>query len=102
MVVVTVYMQAGHLALPFWSAYNVSKAGLDMLSECLRYELAAQGIPVVLVKPGPVLTPIWHKSREKSEMVLEGMPPEVQQLYGPTLDKVGVCWGRGAWGSQPH
>jgi short-subunit dehydrogenase len=82
--------QAGHLALPCWSAYNVSKAGLDILSECLRYELAAQGIPVVLVKPGPVKTPIWGKARSKSEAVVEGMPAEAQELYGATLSKVGV------------
>lgn len=80
--------QAGHLALPFWSAYNVSKAGLDMLSECLRYELADQGISVVCVKPGPVVTPIWDKSRQKSQDVMAVMPAGMQQLYGPTYDKV--------------
>ena len=85
-------LQAGHLPLPFWSAYNCSKAGLDILSDCLRYELAAQGIPVVLVKPGPVLTPIWQKARQKSERVMDGMPAEAHQLYGTTMDKVCVCW----------
>jgi short-subunit dehydrogenase len=60
-----------------------------MLSECLRYELAAQGIPVVCVKPGPVQTPICGKSRSKSEAVLQDLPPEAQELYGETLDKVG-------------
>lgn len=81
-------LQAGHLALPFWSAYNCSKAGLDILSECLRYELSDQGIAVVTVKPGPVRTPIWDKSRKKSQSVLDGMPAEMQQLYGATIDKV--------------
>lgn len=84
-------LQAGHLALPYWSAYNCSKAGLDILTDCLRYELAAQGIPVVLVKPGPVLTPIWQKSRQRSQAAFEGMPPAAQQLYGPSMDKVGAC-----------
>jgi NAD(P)-dependent dehydrogenase (short-subunit alcohol dehydrogenase family) len=84
-------LKAGHLALPFWSAYNCSKAGLDMLSECLRYELADQGIAVVNVKPGPVRTPIWDKSRKKSQSVLDGMPAEMQPLYGSTIDKVIVC-----------
>lgn len=88
------WLQAGHLALPFWSAYNVSKAGLDILSDCLRYELADQGIPVILVKPGPVLTPIWEKSRKKSLDVVDSMPQELQQLYGATLEKVsGVLLG---------
>lgn len=82
--------QAGHLALPCWSAYNVSKAGLDILSDCLRYELAAQGIPVVCVKPGPVQTPIWGKSRSKSKAVLQDMPAEAHELYGATLSKVGT------------
>jgi NAD(P)-dependent dehydrogenase (short-subunit alcohol dehydrogenase family) len=52
-------VQAGHMALPFFSAYNASKAGLDILTDCLRYELQPQGVPVVLIKPGPVATPIW-------------------------------------------
>lgn len=82
-------VQAGHLPLPFWSAYNVSKAGLDILSDCLRYELASQGIPVVLIKPGPVKTPIWDKSRRKSEEVVAGLPATSQELYGPALEKVG-------------
>lgn len=85
--------QAGHLALPCWSAYNVSKAGLDILSDCLRYELAAQDIPVILIKPGPVKTPIWGKSRAKSEAVTQNMPAEAQQLYGSTLNKVRVVLG---------
>jgi NAD(P)-dependent dehydrogenase (short-subunit alcohol dehydrogenase family) len=78
--------QAGHLALPFWSAYNVSKAGLDMLSECLRYELQPQGVAVVLVKPGPVVTPIWQTTKAKSEVVVNALGPEAQQLYGAQLD----------------
>lgn len=76
------------MALPFWSAYNCSKAGLDILSECLRYELSDQGIAVVTVKPGPAQTPIWDKARKKSQSVLDGMPAEMQQLYGATIDKV--------------
>lgn len=86
--IINVSSVAGHLALPFWSAYNCSKAGLDRLSECLRYELADQGIAVVNVKPGPVRTPIWDKSRKKSQSVLDGMPAEMQPLYGATIDKM--------------
>jgi NAD(P)-dependent dehydrogenase (short-subunit alcohol dehydrogenase family) len=63
-----------------------------MLSECLRYELSDQGISVVCVKPGPVVTPIWDKSRQKSQDVIAGMPAGLQQLYGPTLDKVCCDW----------
>jgi short-subunit dehydrogenase len=62
-----------------------------MLSECLRYELAPQGISVVLVKPAPVVTPIWAKSRGKSKAVVSGMPDEAKALYGATLEKVRVC-----------
>ena len=42
-------------ALP---AYSTSKAAVLMLSECLRAELAGQGIGVTAICPGPVNTPI--------------------------------------------
>ena len=74
--------------MPFWSAYAVSKAGLDILTECLRYELDSQGIAVVLVKPAPIATPIWRTGSARSEALLSGMPAEAQALYGAFLDKV--------------
>ena len=52
---------SGELAMPFMSAYNMSKFGLEGFSEALRRELMIFGIDVVLVAPGPIKTPIWTK-----------------------------------------
>ena len=37
---------------PFWGAYNVSKAALDMMTHVMRVEMAPFGVNVVLIKPG--------------------------------------------------
>jgi NAD(P)-dependent dehydrogenase (short-subunit alcohol dehydrogenase family) len=62
-----------------------------MLSECLRYELAPQGVSVVLVKPAAVATPIWTKGRGKFEEVVSGLPDDAKALYGRQLVKVRGC-----------
>jgi 3-oxoacyl-[acyl-carrier protein] reductase len=46
----------GHRALPARSAYAASKAGLNMLARVLAQELAAAGIAVNELIPGPVNT----------------------------------------------
>jgi NAD(P)-dependent dehydrogenase (short-subunit alcohol dehydrogenase family)/pimeloyl-ACP methyl ester carboxylesterase len=45
------------------SAYSSSKAAVLMLSECLRAELAGQGIGVTAICPGPVDTGITSTAR---------------------------------------
>jgi NAD(P)-dependent dehydrogenase (short-subunit alcohol dehydrogenase family) len=55
-VLVNVTAGSALTAEPLTGLYNASKAALDVLSESLRYELAAQGIAVRLVEPGFVPT----------------------------------------------
>ncbi len=48
------------------SVYAASKAGVDAMMNVLRAEVRKNGIKVVNVYPGAVLTPIWHpKQQEK-------------------------------------
>lgn len=49
---------------PFLGAYAASKHALEGMSESLRRELMLYGIDVIIVGPGPVLTPIWDKARQ--------------------------------------
>ena len=47
---------AGRVSVPGFGVYTASKWGLEAYSECLRYEVAAHGIDVVIVQPGPFST----------------------------------------------
>ena len=42
----------GYLSLPGWSAYCMSKHAVRSLSECLRHELAPDGVSVTHLAPG--------------------------------------------------
>jgi short-subunit dehydrogenase len=63
---------SGHVPTPRYSAYAMSKFAVRALAECLRDELAPDGITVTLISPGFVATEIgqvdkngvWHPDRE--------------------------------------
>lgn len=57
-VIVNVGSEAGLAAIPNQLAYNVSKAGLNMLTRSLAVDHAAEGIRAVTVCPGTTLTPL--------------------------------------------
>ncbi len=59
---------SGEIGMPFMSAYNMSKFGLEGFSESIRRELLMYGIDVVVIAPGPVKTPIWKKINQKDEV----------------------------------
>jgi NAD(P)-dependent dehydrogenase (short-subunit alcohol dehydrogenase family) len=59
--IVMISSVAGTSATPFMGAYNVSKFGLEGMSEALRRELMLFGVDVVVIAPGAVKTPIWSK-----------------------------------------
>jgi len=48
---------AGVVAAPRYAAYAASKFALEAISMALRSELAAVGVRVVVIRPGPVDTP---------------------------------------------
>jgi short-subunit dehydrogenase len=50
--VVNVSSVLGHRGLPLLGGYGASKAAVNVLTESLRAELAAEGISVLLVSPG--------------------------------------------------
>eukprot|EP00877_Chromochloris_zofingiensis_P006224 jgi/Chrzof1/1855/Cz10g23240.t1 len=86
--IVNISSVAGTMALPLFGAYNASKHALEGLSDSMRYDLAAQGVAVVIIKPGPVKTPIWSKSRDVSQQLMQLLPPIAQQLYGTLIHRM--------------
>jgi NAD(P)-dependent dehydrogenase (short-subunit alcohol dehydrogenase family) len=69
--VINVGSIAGKVAAPFAGPYSASKFGLEGFSDSLRRELMLFGIDVVLLQPGPVITPIWDKAEAR---VLDDYP----------------------------
>src|SRR3954463_16699243 len=78
----------GRVAQPFAGPYIASKFALEGVTAVLRVELLEWGIDVIAIEPGTIATPIWEKSSQEAEKVLEGMTPELRELYGKRLAKM--------------
>jgi NAD(P)-dependent dehydrogenase (short-subunit alcohol dehydrogenase family) len=86
--IVNVSSIGGRVALPLVGAYNTSKFALEGMSDAWRRELRRFGVDVILIEPGGVKTPIWTKSTETADAMLDDGPPEVRQLYGDLIEGV--------------
>src|SRR3954467_1115642 len=88
--VINVASGLAHLALPYGTAYCMSKRGLTAYSDSLRLE-HGDAITVTTVYPGYIKTPI-HNSSEEDGFALEGVVPEEK------LDRVAALMARAALG----
>ncbi len=79
---------AGRIAGPLLGAYHTSKFALTGLSDSLRAELAPQGIQVVLIEPGPIVTEIWQRSTDIGNELLERIPEEGKVRYAKQIAAV--------------
>lgn len=87
----------GRVALPMVAPYNASKFAVESLSASLRMELRPWSIPVSVIGPGAILTPIWEKSMVTADQAMAEWPPEAHQLYGQmyvSVRKTQVSLGR--------
>lgn len=73
---------SGLTALPMTGAYAASKFALEGLSDALRRELAAFKIPVSLIEPAGVATPIWEKSAGDFDNLAGNLPAALEEHYG--------------------
>ncbi len=55
---------SGKRAAPFLGPYAMSKFALEAQSDAFRRELMLYGVDVVVVQPGPIVTPIWDKAAD--------------------------------------
>jgi len=60
--IINVSSGAGQIGIPFLAGYAATKHALEGFSHALRRELIPWKIPVVIVGPGNVRTPIWSKA----------------------------------------
>jgi NAD(P)-dependent dehydrogenase (short-subunit alcohol dehydrogenase family) len=75
--IVNITSVAAELAFKNRSAYNVSKAGLAMLTKSIALELGAQGICCNAVAPGVVETPLntaYFLDKEFADLVVDATP----------------------------
>ncbi len=80
----------GHVSLPLRSAYSASKAGVLGFTRALALEVAAEGIAVVAISPGPFATEMTAPLRQSADqlstfnssvpMARWGEPEEVGKL----------------------
>jgi NAD(P)-dependent dehydrogenase (short-subunit alcohol dehydrogenase family) len=83
--IVNVSSISGRLAFPLLGPYAASKFALGALSDALRVELHGSGVHVICIEPGSVKTPIWDKSVNAMERVVNDLPEDVVEPYKPML-----------------
>lgn len=70
---------AGVVAAPKYAAYAASKFALEAIAMSLRSELAAVGVRVVVIRPGPVDTPFReHATRAEGMVGYDAPDPKAQ------------------------
>lgn len=86
--IVNVSSLNGRLATRFSGIYAASKHAVEALSDALRTELRHWEIPVVVIQPGAVATPIWDTSLERARRNLERLSDRHRELYGSVLERM--------------
>ncbi|MCA9235284.1 MAG: SDR family oxidoreductase [Planctomycetales bacterium] len=71
----------GVISLPMVGAYSASKFALEAISDALRIELMPWKIPVVVIRPGQVRTPIFGKARVEIERRRGEVPAHLATGY---------------------
>jgi NAD(P)-dependent dehydrogenase (short-subunit alcohol dehydrogenase family) len=64
----------GKVAVQFAGPYHASKYAIEAIGDCLRQELAPDGIAVAIVEPGPISTGIWDKAAARIDDLLTRTP----------------------------
>ncbi len=75
----------GKAVTPFQGGYGASKHAIEALTDALRMELSAWDIPVSVVEPGDIATPIWEKSLALADRMLGELPEKAHDLYGTQM-----------------
>ena len=79
---------SGKLSTPFVGPYSASKFALEALADALRVELRPWRIPVSLVEPGSIATPIWEKGLAAADEMERRLPEQAHALYGDAIEAV--------------
>ncbi|XP_012679627.2 D-beta-hydroxybutyrate dehydrogenase, mitochondrial [Clupea harengus] len=84
--VVNLASMYGRMGNALRSSYCVSKYGVEVFTDCLRYEMKPWGVKVALVEPGNFVAATGILSRElvaaTADKLWREAPPVVQEDYG--------------------
>jgi len=94
--VVNMSSMNGTMALPMVGAYSASKFALEALSDTLRVELRPWQIPVSLIRPGQVRTPIFDKARAVLSKRQHEIPEQLKSGYDIMSARAATFNERGA------
>jgi NAD(P)-dependent dehydrogenase (short-subunit alcohol dehydrogenase family) len=86
--IVNISSIGGRVAIPLVGPYAASKFAVEGLSDSLRRELRPWNIKVALIEPGAVATPIWDKSLDESQAMIDQAPPEMLERYGEIVEAI--------------
>jgi NAD(P)-dependent dehydrogenase (short-subunit alcohol dehydrogenase family) len=75
----------GRFSLPFLGPYSASKFAMRAWSDAIRVELAPHGVPVVLIEPGAIATPMWEKGLASADAMVAGLDPDVRRRYADQI-----------------
>jgi NAD(P)-dependent dehydrogenase (short-subunit alcohol dehydrogenase family) len=99
--IVNISSISGRVALPLYGPYAASKFALEALSDSLRREQA--DVPVVLIEPGSIATPIWDRSLAAADALYAAMPPLAHERYDTLVAKLrALAQRQGEEGDPPE
>lgn len=99
--IVTIGSIGGRVVSPVNGIYSMSKFAIEAFNDALRLELAAQGISVSLIEPGPISTPMLNGVPAIVEEVGKTLPPEAIALYGGHIESTARYFGKMASRASP-
>jgi NAD(P)-dependent dehydrogenase (short-subunit alcohol dehydrogenase family) len=76
---------AGFFSAPLMGAYSMSKHALTAFNDTLRRELKPWGIHVILLVPGSTVTPIWDKTYEEMDRLVDCQSQDDRNRYLPAI-----------------
>jgi NAD(P)-dependent dehydrogenase (short-subunit alcohol dehydrogenase family) len=76
----------GRIAFPMTGAYHAAKFGIEAVGDVFRQELRSWDIPVSIVEPGSIDTPIWERG-ERTADEIGGRSPQREALYGRAIER---------------
>lgn len=78
---------SGRISGPFLGPYSATKFAIRAVTDSLRRELNPWKIPVILIEPGRVTTPIWQKAKVHSDKILL-KSKKYNEYYSEIFEKI--------------